>query len=226
MNKSSTVNSYLAGYNALSLLLWLAIFYQTLSVAALYVGHHSGFFPTANCIYISQKYTDYPHKLLVWVQAFNAFIEISNTLLGIVKSSVPAVILQFAARLLITVGITYYVPSSKGNFHFLSYTSLSLAWSLTEIIRYGFYLVKLVKKDYPYILLWLRYSAFFILYPVGLFSELYVVYLTLEAVEGTRYYWFLIFALCMYIPGFFKLYGYMIKQRKKSLQLSNTKKMH
>ncbi|CUM55165.1 uncharacterized protein AC631_03717 [Debaryomyces fabryi] len=225
MSTSLIVNKYLALYNIIAALLWFVILFQTLRDAIIFLNHDSDVEPTAECIYISHSYTDYPHKTLVLVQVFNAVVEISNALLGIVKSSIPTVLLQFLARLLITIGISYYVPESEGNFHFMSYITLSLAWSVTEVIRYSFFSAKLVKNDIPYGLLWLRYSTFFILYPAGLFSELYVVYLSLDSVRGYAYYWFLIFALTMYIPGFFVLYGYMIKQRKKVLNASNAKKL-
>lgn len=219
------VNKYLALYNIISTLLWSVILFQAIRNAIIFLSRDADVESTAECIYISHSYTNYPHQTLVLVQVFNAIVEISNTLLGIVKSSIPTVLLQFLARLLITVGISYYVPESEGNFHFLSYTTLSLAWSVTEVIRYSFFSAKLVKNDIPYCLLWLRYSTFFILYPAGLFSELYVVYLSLDSVRGYGYYWFLIFALTMYIPGFFVLYGYMIKQRKKALNADNAKKL-
>lgn len=225
MSNSVFVDKYLALYNVISASLWCVILFQTLRDAIIFLNHDSDITSAAECVYISHSYTDYPHKTLVLVQAFNAVVEISNTLLGIVKSSIPTVLLQFLARLLITVGISYYIPGSKGNFHFLSYTSLSLAWSVTEVIRYSFFSAKLVKNDIPYSLLWLRYSTFFVLYPAGLFSELYVVYLSLDSVRGSGYYWFLIFALTMYIPGFVVLYGYMIKQRKKVLNVKNAKKL-
>lgn len=52
------------------------------------------------------------------------------------------------------------------------------AWSLTEVIRYTFYAASLLGKE-PYPLLWLRYTTFFILYPVGAGSEAFVNYATL-----------------------------------------------
>ena len=53
-----------------------------------------------------------------------------------------------------------------------------LAWSLTESIRYPFYALSLLNHK-PYTLLYLRYTTFYILYPLGAFSEAYLNYLTL-----------------------------------------------
>ena len=52
------------------------------------------------------------------------------------------------------------------------------AWSLTEVIRYSFYACSLLGKE-PYTLLWLRYTTFFVLYPIGAGSEAFVNYATL-----------------------------------------------
>lgn len=44
------------------------------------------------------------------------------------------------------------------------------AWSVAEVIRYSFYAFSLAGFS-PYVLLWLRYTAFYILYPLGASSE-------------------------------------------------------
>lgn len=53
-----------------------------------------------------------------------------------------------------------------------------LAWSLTEIIRYSFYASNLAGYE-PKFLLWLRYTTFYILYPLGAGSEAFLIYSTL-----------------------------------------------
>ena len=63
-----------------------------------------------------------------------------------------------------------------------------LAWSVTEIIRYSFYACNLLGKN-PYVLLYLRYTTFYILYPLGASSEAFLTYATLPAsspVSGWR----------------------------------------
>lgn len=64
-----------------------------------------------------------------------------------------------------------------------------LAWSVTEIIRYSFYACNLLGKN-PYVLLYLRYTTFYILYPLGASSEAFLTYATLPAsspVQGWRF---------------------------------------
>jgi very-long-chain (3R)-3-hydroxyacyl-CoA dehydratase len=55
-----------------------------------------------------------------------------------------------------------------------------LAWSVTEIIRYSFYAISLF-TEVPYSLLYLRYTTFYILYPIGAGSEAFLIYSTLAS---------------------------------------------
>lgn len=192
---------YLALYNAASAAVWAVILVSTLVDVA--TGFYLG----------SPHYVGYPHKLLVWVQATNALFETAHAVLGLVPLPISSLLLQFFARLVI-VAILYFVPTSPGNFS-KAYAVLSVAWASTEIVRYSFYLGKQVDVM-PYGLKWARYSAFIVLYPMGLLSEPLVVYKTLDSVLGFAY-WFLAFGLLLYVPGFLRLYSYMWKQRKRYL---------
>lgn len=55
-----------------------------------------------------------------------------------------------------------------------------LAWSMTEVIRYCFYAANLAGYN-PWSLLYLRYTTFYVLYPVGASSEAFLIYATLPA---------------------------------------------
>lgn len=219
---ASLKHSYLIAYNTISTGLWFFIYITTLQDVLFY------FYPqldiTNSCVYVFHNYTHYPHKALVLTQAFNAIVEISHSLLGVTKSPLPTICLQFFARLLITFNVCYLVPQSPGNFHIYSFAGLSLAWSITEIVRYPCYAFKLAGIEVP-VLDWLRYSTFIVLYPLGLLCEPYVVYLTLDYTINKFQYYFCLFGLSLYIPGFFVLYSYMFKQRRKALGKGNTNKV-
>lgn len=58
------------------------------------------------------------------------------------------------------------------------YVTMVLAWSLTEVIRYTFYASSLLSKP-PYLLVYLRDTTFYIRYPLGAGSEVFLIYLTL-----------------------------------------------
>lgn len=60
--------------------------------------------------------------------------------------------------------------------------SLLSAWALSEIIRYGFFAAKELKLV-PYPLLWLRYTGFIVLYPIGVSSELAMLWFALPTIQ-------------------------------------------
>jgi len=60
-----------------------------------------------------------------------------------------------------------------------------LAWSLAEIIRYTFYAFNLAGLNSS-TLVWIRYTAFYVLYPVGASSEASLIYATLPSSSSTR----------------------------------------
>ncbi len=41
------------------------------------------------------------------------------------------------------------------------------AWTVTELVRYSFYTFQAASWAAPYALVWLRYSLFIVLYPIG-----------------------------------------------------------
>lgn len=58
------------------------------------------------------------------------------------------------------------------------FASMVFAWSFTEVIRYTFYAANLLGYNPP-LLLWLRYTTFYLLYPLGAGSEALLMYFTL-----------------------------------------------
>lgn len=196
------MNVYLLCYNALSAVAWLSILLECVGDCLPGGFYHTGL------------YHGFPHKLMVVVQSVNAGFEVAHALGGLVPSPLLSLFLQFFARLIITLGVSCYVPQLPGNSSW-AYIVLTVAWSVTEVIRYTFYASKQNGPVWPG-LLWLRYLAFIVLYPMGLLSEPWVVYQTLPYVSGA-YYWVLAVGLTLYIPGFIKLYGYMWKQRRRYL---------
>ncbi|PWZ08360.1 Very-long-chain (3R)-3-hydroxyacyl-CoA dehydratase PASTICCINO 2A [Zea mays] len=79
-------------------------------------------------------------------------------------------------------------------------TSLVLSWSITEVIRYPFFGLREAFGITPSWLLWLRYSTFTVLYPVGLISELGLIFTAMPHMKGRSFY--ICAALTtIYIPG-------------------------
>lgn len=197
--------NYLILYNQFSAILWLVVFFNTIFLG-LGIGQPVFFAKTAN--------------LTTIVQSF-AIIEVFNSAAGIIKSPLFTTVSQVSSRLLVVFGIFQTLPGSPACAHW-SYITLSLAWSITEIIRYLYYAQNISTGGHPAPLLTrLRYNLFFVLYPMGVGSELTMVLLSLgeaEKVVGPWYKYFLIAVVAIYAPGFYILFTHMIKQRSKALR--------
>ncbi|KAJ7647391.1 PTPLA-domain-containing protein [Roridomyces roridus] len=153
-----------------------------------------------------------------------ALLEVLHSLLGWVRSPLQTTAMQVASRLWIVWGIVQQFDVARTS---PLYTSAVLAWSITEVARYSFYACGLVGVE-PRALLWLRYTMFYILYPIGAGSEAFLSYATLpipsgiptlnsllgwSAPEYARGGLFLI-----WWPSLYQLYTYMIMQRRKVLK--------
>lgn len=189
-------------YNAISATLWFVVLSNTIYFTTVY-GQPQFFISTS--------------KLLTGIQAL-AMTEIYNSLVGNVRAPLFTTIAQVFSRLLVVFGIFTVLPNSPVNYTFV-YVTLSVAWSITEIIRYSFYAINIeTQGNAPKGLTWLRYSLFIVLYPLGISSECWIIYQSLT--EATKvvspwYSYFLISTLAVYVPGSYILFTYMLKQRKK-----------
>ena len=118
---------------------------------------------------------------------------------GLVRASVPTTGMQVASRLLLVWGVV-------NNFPFLAqsavYSSMLVAWSVTEVIRYSYFVLTLSGYQ-PAFITWLRYNAFFVMYPLGISSECYLMFKAIAPARELRqeYAWFLQAMLLVYIPG-------------------------
>ncbi|KAK9809659.1 hypothetical protein WJX73_001592 [Symbiochloris irregularis] len=172
-----------------------------------------------------------------------AIMEIVHSASGLVRSPLFTTVVQVFSRIWALWGIIELAPSStirgsvtvlkfQGYKLELSLISLLVAWSISEVLRYTFYVFKELKVSPPYPLLWLRYSTFIILYPLGVASELTMAWLARPTIKDTRplsvqlpnlgnfafdYYWACWVIAVLYIPGLPQLYMYMLTQRKKIL---------
>jgi very-long-chain (3R)-3-hydroxyacyl-CoA dehydratase len=92
------------------------------------------------------------------------------------------------------------------------------SWSLVEVPRYLFYALNIVGLV-PYPLFWLRYSLFAILYPTGISGELGCFFRCGEFLYKNKsnpaLFWALVAVAATYGPGSPKMYGHMVKTRRK-----------
>jgi very-long-chain (3R)-3-hydroxyacyl-CoA dehydratase len=104
------------------------------------------------------------------------------------------------------------------------FVTLVLVWSMADMIRYAYYATLISvrsrnKQESASLLQWLRYSAFILLYPIGVLSEISLIVLAIPilARTGKTYPLALACAVPAYVPGLYMLYTYMLRQRKKVL---------
>merc|ERR1719427_2156525 len=146
-----------------------------------------------------------------------AILEIIHTVLGIVRSNVVLTTIQVFSRVFIVWGILIQVEESRDC---IGFAMLLTAWTITEIIRYSYYTFGLF-DSVPYLLMWLRYTLFIFLYPLGVTGEIFY-YTMLNSLNFVfNYYYVLCSTSILYFTNFPSLYCHMFLQRKKNLGLSN-----
>jgi very-long-chain (3R)-3-hydroxyacyl-CoA dehydratase len=94
--------------------------------------------------------------------------------------------MQVFSRLILVWGISKPFPELDAS---PFYTSMLLAYGMTEVIRYGYFVMKLV-GFLPYVANWLRYSAFLVLYPLGISSEYALMILAFRGPAANLFPWY------------------------------------
>jgi len=218
---STTAQTYLLAYNGICFLLWsivtlrAIILIPTLSLHSKLHGLLEALFP-----------------LLKWTQTI-ALLEIVHAALGLVRASPITTAMQVSSRILVVWAVLQRYPqivatttswgketagSTTGP---IAFSGILLAWGITEVIRYGFFVWKTtISENIPKLLTWLRYNTFFVLYPIGISSECLLMYLALKpaAKEGLSMDLLLKVVLFIYVPGSYILYTHMMTQRRKVLK--------
>ena len=195
---TNPIKNYLVAYNTFAFCAWLIYFICFLS---------SGLQLT-------------PHNLILLNIAQGlAVLEIFHTLLKWVKSPVASTVAQVFSRLLVLVLINIF--QNQGELTTVSYAGIvtvSIAWSITEIVRYSFYALQLLNR-LPTWLLWMRYTFFILLYPVGVTGE-WLINASPIIAKGfsiSAYPIFVVFLFASYVYYFPILYKYMWKQRRSKI---------
>jgi very-long-chain (3R)-3-hydroxyacyl-CoA dehydratase len=151
-----------------------------------------------------------------------AIFEILNAILGIAGANWLLTTVQVFSRFLV-VALLFWIPNERlielGQNSIVSgFLLITIAWSITEIVRALYYLTELFKKSIQAIT-FCRYTFFIVLYPIGVLGEFLIMY----AFWDWREFQFDIFNMALaaialsYFVFFPKLYGHMWKQRKKKL---------
>ncbi|KAJ3344111.1 hypothetical protein HDU93_003274 [Gonapodya sp. JEL0774] len=200
------VRAYLVAYNVASLAGWGYMVFKTAKHFLLEGGTTVDVFEKTG-------------ELTIWVQT-GALLEIVHSLVGFVRSPVGTTATQVSSRILLTWGVLKLFGDRPEVTQYPAYTSMTLAWGITEIIRYSYYALGLLGDGMiPSFLTWARYTTFFVLYPIGAGSEAALLWRSLpfaKAYSPALYYTYF-GILVLYPPGLLQMYTYMIGQRAKVL---------
>ncbi|KAJ4362581.1 hypothetical protein N0V83_010675 [Neocucurbitaria cava] len=220
---SPVKNTYLLAYNAVSAALWAGVLYKTVTIGAhevsttqksgvLFSGN-SGLNGVLKGLGSGRVYGQLENYTR-WTQSLAA-LEVLHSLLGIVRAPLLTTLMQVASRFLLVWGIAYNFPQTTQ--HSPAYSTMLLAWSFTEVVRYSYFVFSLSGVGVPKLWTWLRYNTFLVLYPLGVASECWLVYsaIPLASKKRKEYGYALWAILAVYIPGFYVLFTHMLKQRSR-----------
>lgn len=209
MSKKNSYKPFLILYNTVAGSLWFIHLYNTLNAIINNTNVNTFYSDSVNFLTITQCL---------------AIIEIFNSLFKIVKSPLLTTFAQVSSRLLIVIGSFKLSATPISSFIGYEYFTLSLAWSITEVVRYFFYAFNLLNIQ-PKVLVFLRYNMFPVLYPLGVTSELIILYKTTQINDNSLVKLVYIVSMLAYLPGFPVLFSHMWIQRKKAMkQLFKSKK--
>ncbi|PPJ55015.1 hypothetical protein CBER1_05656 [Cercospora berteroae] len=145
-----------------------------------------------------------------------SLLDVVHSATGLIPAPLGSTFTQIATRViqvwLIWAGFSMTTATSK------AFPTLLIAWSIADTIRYAYLALNLHGKA-PGWLVWLRYSMFYALYPVGIACEWWLMYRAVRPAAEVS--WILkpvfYFLLGLYVPGSYMMFTYMIKQRRKVL---------
>ncbi|EDW64505.1 very-long-chain (3R)-3-hydroxyacyl-CoA dehydratase hpo-8 [Drosophila virilis] len=221
---SSLTKLYLFAYNAVQVGGWSYILYQLVNYYVL-----QG--PQFRAQITLWDYT----RVAVIIFQNAAFVEILNAVFGLVKSNPVVTTFQVFSRMMVVVGVVMATPTGKVS---PGLPIALFAWAITEIIRYGFYALNIIKVV-PKFVVFLRYTTFIGLYPIGVTGELlcfwwaqrYAKEHSVWSLEMPNklnatfsYYALLWIVMLGYIPIFPQLYLHMFALRRKILGGDTKKK--
>jgi very-long-chain (3R)-3-hydroxyacyl-CoA dehydratase len=194
----TSTKNYLAAYNLIAFAFWAAYIVSYIS---------------------SGLQMNSLNLLLLNIAQGMAVLEVLHALLKWVKSPVVSTAAQVASRILVLVFINLFIQTYAAVTIFdIGVKVVSFAWGITELVRYSLYFLGLFNKQ-PTALLWMRYSFFIVLYPLGVTGE-WLILLTPIVANGIVFNFYtalIVVLLVSYLYYFPVLYKYMWKQRKAKI---------
>ncbi|XP_068644532.1 uncharacterized protein [Aristolochia californica] len=170
--------------------------------------------------------------LICLLQTFS-FMEVLHGAIGLVPTGVLMPLMQWGGRTHFLLAIVrQIVEVQELPPVFIAF----VAWGIGEVIRYSHYAFNCIGSC-PAWLTYLRYTAFIIVYPVGVaLGEMWLMYEALPFIEEKNlyanyfnklhfsYYSFVVGLLVLYPFLWLKLYLHLFKQRRSKLRRTHEKK--
>ncbi|KAI4322173.1 hypothetical protein L6164_021890 [Bauhinia variegata] len=220
MSRVGLSTLYLLAYNCVQAIGW------TISL-----GRILGSVFLAHSLSFNRAYASAGHLLSLLQCA--AILEVIHGAIGLVPSGVLLPLMQWGGRVHFMLAIVHQLEEVQElPALFITY----FAWSLSEVIRYSHYAFNCLGSC-PYWITYLRYTAFIVLYPLGLGAgEMWLMYQALPIIKKTNlyrdafsglpfsYYDFLKVLLLFYPFLWMKLYLHLFKQRRAKLYKQQNKK--
>lgn len=169
--------------------------------------------------------------LVVRIAQTAAWMEVMHTMAGIAGRGLTTTFIQSLGRYAVLEFVIARLLGSVNEITTVTFT-LFVSWALGDVLRYGMYVSAMLGFRFK-ALKWLRYTAFFVLQPVGIGSEWLVYWRTLSHIDGTTLYgvrmpnaWNFAFdfgiwnrmVLVMYVYFGPMMMKHMVRQRKANLQ--------
>jgi len=168
-------------------------------------------------------------KVPIAILQILAWAEVVHALTGLVPSNPLQVMCQQWGRsfVLFFVILAHDGLAESPQVHWLFFV-----WSMIEIIRYPFYMLKSLEAPSNKFMTWMRYSAWIPLYPAGILLEMAIIHAAIPLFEISRTYsfslpnaWNFSFEYGTFLRGYLMMYPivgpvmlwHMWSQRKKAL---------
>lgn len=191
---NASIEKYLKVYNCLQLIGWLSAII-ILPFSFLLAAYIIVVFQIISLLEVLHAYKKWNHS-----KPFLCFVQI-----------VARLFILFFSILIIFVTILKPIPY----FEIVVYI-MFVTWCIAEIIRYLYYCSQLMKiKNHA--IVWLRYSAFIICYPIGLACEFFVIYNVFKYNDIFAIKLLMVVAVMVYVFLFPRLYLHLLNQRKQKL---------
>ncbi|KAJ3668982.1 hypothetical protein LUZ60_010932 [Juncus effusus] len=209
---------YLLAYNSLQSIGWSIALFKILCGLITPSSFHGAYASAGDLICLLQTVS---------------ILETIHAAIGLVPSGLFLTFLQWGGRTHFLLAIVRNITEVQS---LPSVFITFAAWIISEVIRYSHYAFSSVKLC-PYWLTYLRYTAFIVLYPIGVGpGEMWIMYKALPYIKerdlysdffnnfSISYHSFLVGVLVCYPFLWLKLYLHLFKQRKSKLKKLEGKK--